>query len=837
MPNTAAQLKKELQLLVKNIPLNGKLQTYTDPSTIGTNFSILKNLRYTDTNLRGIKGMTKVNTSALTTYTKVRSGIQYFKGLTNESHVLVEAWNSALNAAKIYDNTAVIPAQGNFGSIVWNANATSPAGNFSTSPTGDLVYCNGVENVVFGGNESRRAGLVLGNQDLSNSCIGIIDSADNRATISISTTSFLYIGSLYPLSGFKVYTHTGATTATTLVVKYWAGTAYTNVSSLVDNTSVGGNTLAQTGTVTFTDTTGLATLTSVLGQVLYWYQISTNNATASTLSAYGITLTYGFTPLTDLWDGVIRTFSDCELFHAGVWTNDTVNLSAIDFNSGVATTFVNIGGGVIGDGSSYLYVSSGNERLMGINFVLGGGQINSAAATIHVQYFDGVNWQSVTGLVDNTTVGGATLAHNGNVTWTSPSFNSEKKQQILGGAVSYYYRIYTSASLSTTVYLDFVGGITAPDPLDPYLIPVQGFGRMFLINSPSKYPNQAIYSAYGTTNVFNGADSNTLTFGDTNKITAAQTMYSQFGSNLYSLMVVLKEHETWALAGTSPKDWQIYNISKRIGCIAPKTLAIMNTVFEVAPGQNRTLAIWQDAEGIYIFDGRNIQPIHLDIQDLFDEQNPNGINATLMSNSVGFVDEKFQEYHWLFAQGSSTVLNKELVFDLRRMKWYEVNRNGQNIQYGIHVNELGGDSYTYLFLDTGYMEQMENGTSFDGNSITYEFKTGDMTLLDSLGMECEVRHLRLLSVAKPSITSLINGSYFLDSNPTANKTFTMKPIDSRPNRSSFRLANNLIHLGSEGGVFHSFDFTLTPNTNHTEIFGFEPLALIALIRPTRESVY
>lgn len=308
-------------------------------------------------------------------------------------------------------------------------------------------------------------------------------------------------------------------------------------------------------------------------------------------------------------------------------------------------------------------------------------------------------------------------------------------------------------------------------------------------------------------------------------------MYSQFGSNLYNLLVVLKEHETWVLAGNGPTDWIQYNVSKRIGCVAPKTVAVLNTVFELAPGQNRILVVWQDAEGIYMFDGRNITPIHLDIQDYLDETKSYGINSAMMSKSVGFIDEKNQEYHWLFANGSSTVLNKEFVYDLRRNKWYEVNRGANaQITYGMSVNEVGGDSYTYGFLDTGYTEELESGTTFDGNSILHEFQVGDMPLLDSFAQESEVRILRLISVAKTNTTNLVQGKYYLDTNPTP-YSFTLSAKDSRPNRGTFRVANNFTRLGNEGGIFHSFYFSLTTNN---ETIGFEPLALVALVRPTRE---
>ena len=44
------------------VALDGKLMTAVDSALVGRNFKTLKNLRYTDTHVKGVKGMSKVNT-------------------------------------------------------------------------------------------------------------------------------------------------------------------------------------------------------------------------------------------------------------------------------------------------------------------------------------------------------------------------------------------------------------------------------------------------------------------------------------------------------------------------------------------------------------------------------------------------------------------------------------------------------------------------------------------------------------------------------------------------------------------------------------------------------
>lgn len=56
---------RDRQEQVIELRFDGKLITSIDPAAIGKNFQSLKNMRYTDTHIRGIAGMTKINTTEL----------------------------------------------------------------------------------------------------------------------------------------------------------------------------------------------------------------------------------------------------------------------------------------------------------------------------------------------------------------------------------------------------------------------------------------------------------------------------------------------------------------------------------------------------------------------------------------------------------------------------------------------------------------------------------------------------------------------------------------------------------------------------------------------------
>lgn len=97
------------ELIPVQIGLTGKLVTAYDSTkliatkdntTVAEYFKSLKNTRYTDNGIKGISGMTKINTSALSTHPKIRNIFQFQKAQPQENHVLVQAYNSGETESK-----------------------------------------------------------------------------------------------------------------------------------------------------------------------------------------------------------------------------------------------------------------------------------------------------------------------------------------------------------------------------------------------------------------------------------------------------------------------------------------------------------------------------------------------------------------------------------------------------------------------------------------------------------------------------------------------------------------------------------------------------------------
>jgi len=237
--------------------------------------------------------------------------------------------------------------------------------------------------------------------------------------------------------------------------------------------------------------------------------------------------------------------------------------------------------------------------------------------------------------------------------------------------------------------------------------------------------------------------------------------------------------------------------------------------FDITPGLNRTVCVWQATDGIYVFDGRTFFPIHNDIEDVFDKRNSNGINRDKIGDSIGFLDNQNKEYHWFWASGSSTTLNEEYVFDFKRKKWY-TNSRSTALQYGMEVFDTYGNSYNYGFLDTGYMERLEYGNDSDGTAITATIETGDMFLADSPMIESTIRIAKLTMGAKSTTSNNVSLYHYGDGSSTATTDArSLSPLGT----------NFVMPLKTEGlGPYTTHRFKLTMTTDD-EVTGFEPLIL------------
>jgi hypothetical protein len=280
--------------------------------------------------------------------------------------------------------------------------------------------------------------------------------------------------------------------------------------------------------------------------------------------------------------------------------------------------------------------------------------------------------------------------------------------------------------------------------------------------------NRMDFSVSNAPEVFNGNESSkfglqSLYFGGVEELTSATQIYNRFGANIFSMLFVMKDTELFILTGNGPWDFQIYPVSQTVGCPAPMTLAVAEVGFEVGRGLTRNVAMWLSHYGPMMFDGAVLSPIQ-GINNYFDPNDSDYIEWDSMSKARGWVDQTYKEYNILIPSSTGQSTNNIwLVYDLIRKKWFKKDTGAAATpQCGFNVMDVNtGEQKVYGGIDTGYMVELERGTTWnstwadttDGVGIEQDVRTGDFFPSDNIWDFCILRKLKILCKKLPSNAS------------------------------------------------------------------------------------
>ena len=617
-----------------------------------------------------------------------------------------------------------------------------------------------------------------------------------------------------PAQGAKFTVQTANGTANTLTVKEANGNNWVTLSH-TDNTDLGGASFAQTGTITWPTTINTSKPLYLQGRYGYWYQFTMTNGECEISH---VTLDCPFQPILDMWDGVFRDITRFFQFTT-VYLENTTNVLREDYDSTSAATYYAIGGLAAFSTPNNCLEVGFTEKQTGLR--IGVAVANTTAGTdMSIDFWNGTEYATVGTISDGTKAGGTiSINTTGVVSWNNNSIADETKKVVSNSPPLYYYRIRFDQAISAGARIDYVGGISAQKSISYFKFPVFAQGRVLLCADMSGDKHKAICSSKYMPQVYNGFDSVDIFYGDGGELTCGVELFSQFGSSLYSLVLMFKDNETWMMAGQDIDQWadNTFLLSSSVGCPAPQTLKTINLAADPGGGTNRSLAIWQGTNGIYMSDGRAPIPIHGDIKEFFDPAYARYINVSKIGDSVGWTDPLRMKYHWKFASGASTTLNEEWVYDIKRNKWHEVDRGtGKSLQCGVTVYDTDGNPYTYGFLDTGYMERLNYGTTFDGTAITHTVQTGDMVLNDRIGYTTRIKRIKTVMVAKSTTTNTLAVTHYGDSR-SSGQSFT-----TAVSASGQRIAISRVPQNYGDFLFHSLKYVMVTSD---ETVGFEPLAV------------
>ena len=755
-----AQVTTSKEMIEKQFAFDGEWIPDHDPSKIGeSNFAQLDNLRYTDQGISVIEGYDAITTNPINaTYKYPSSGIQMRTPFTTGSYIIVQCWNAAETASRIYVNTTTPPTASDFETDpIYTPDADGQQARFATLPRG-VGYCNEIESCVWEGDEAYAGSVILTDAATGLSLANPRDFSSemsNRLTTSaeimgvLATARQYLIGTTRPAQAFYIEIETAnATNPTTLAVEEWSSNTWTTVTTIVDGTKTGAISHATSGWITFDSTVATANAVYLENTMLYYYRITISDGTCEISR---ILADMPFQECVDIWDGVYRTciaaFALVNTVGPGDYTLEINEPSNIDFPIGMRI------GQFFTDAGDLIHFCF-EEPQTALDVKMMAEVVNTNASNAVIKYWDGDSWEAVAGLIDGTKVATETLGQSGTLTW-SPVARGLEKQHERYGITGYWYQLTTSAALSgadsEAILIDFIQGVPTPRPVYGMRFPARFQGRMFRgCDVQADELNALDYTASATIDVHNGLDTSDrgqrIYVGGPEELMAATPIYNRFGSSIYETLLIFKQSETHLLWGTNPGDFKLFQISQSYGCPAPLTLASAEMGYEMAEGAFRNIAIWLSYRGPVIFDGAVIIPIR-GIDLYFDPRKTDTvINDTYMQDSFAWFDPFWMEYNLVIPSGDATRPDTQLVYDLLRKRWWKCVYDGGSDdlpQFGFIAKDDAGSVYPYLIRDDGHMLRFGFGTDWDGNDLVHRVKTADLFPSGSIWHETKIVEFKL----------------------------------------------------------------------------------------------
>jgi hypothetical protein len=799
---------EDVNELEREFLFDGAMILDDDAISIGlNNYADLQNLRYTNKGLEGVQGYSQINTTAITTYTALRSGIQFVKRVNGKSvsHILVQSYNAGLTASQVFQNTAGdadndsdVPAQRDFDGTALHVDSSNALlGRFALGPDGTVVYCNGEEAYIWGSDEHRVAGVInfddVGttfSYDFTERLSNTFTGASNLATLVRRDTTneiYLYIGSTRPLQGIKFYVNTANTSVSTSTVEYWASGGWSAVGGFSDGTASGGITLAQTGTMSFTSTASVADPTIIDERYLYWYRViaGATGTPDATIVLEHITVDAPFQSMVDIWDGTERNpiAFHIEQVNNGKLLDFTLEVQSPSFSASPIAANMTL----VRTANNDVWYVGFEERMTAIRYRMVADFPNDDASSLTVDYWNGTAWVAVSDLVDGTSNGGNSLGSSGLVTWTAPAVTSEFDQELFGFRGYFYRHSLDDQGFSEEpdVLLDVVTGIPAPkytkdNSINGYKFPLTYRGRVLLCGRPlSNEGNRIDYTAIGSPDVHNGFDSSdqgkSMFVGDHEDLTAGIELFNRFGDIITLQAVITKARQTWILIGSRPGDFQLFPVSETVGCPCPLTMDRADVSFSVDTSAVRNIALWVSYKGPMMFDGGVLSPMRFEQSDgsvssidpYFDPNDSRYVTVSALEHARGWFDPTYSEYNILLPTGAAAgndLADVWLCCDLQRRKWFRKVPATNYPQMGFRVVDNTGGQYVYAGIDTGRMMRLENSNAWDGTNIVHTLQTSDMLLTGSIWDETLLRYVRATILTESgdadsvSLTHAANGS-------------------------------------------------------------------------------
>jgi len=372
------------------------------------------------------------------------------------------------------------------------------------------------------------------------------------------------------------------------------------------------------------------------------------------------------------------------------------------------------------------------ERVRRIIFYVAAAGKNTADVSIStVKYHNTLGTATTVGdFTDTTETSDATMSQKGYVEWVPPDEGQEKPLKIGGDDVPWYwYEITFDASLGATTYVYYIEGVPVPESID-YSYGCFGWKRRAWQIAPYNRENQVRYSAQNMPNVFNGADSGYIEFGE-RPLRAAAPFYNE--------TVLFADTEMWMLQGSNPSDFGRLRLSAQIGTCSPQSVITIET--GVSVGESiKNVTVWMFYDGIWLFDGVRVMKISApDIDSFFDPDHDDYINPTYLDQCYATYHHDTQcAYFVVYSGSSATTPTKVIVLHFPTLwygilDYYDEFSTIDSVWNNKYYLVGGGHSTGFQYLlDTGVTDTDSSGTA---RAVTAFVVTRDMFMSYSEGMK------------------------------------------------------------------------------------------------------
>jgi len=567
---------------------------------------------------------------------------------------------------------------------------------------------------------------------------------------------------------------------------------------------LGTKTLAQDGTISWTRSTS-DDLYSYRGIQGFAYKLSWSGALSGIVELVSAECIQAATRMTNKWNGEISWVSGCRYYKAaapeyqeclGQITNEAVS------------TYIDISEGPIGN---FLYFKTPEPATM---FMLGivTDYGNTADAQVdQIEYWNGSSWIVISTNIEDTTLddaGDSSFSQTGKISFDGAVATPERMTFQGDPLPGYWYRISWDAALSTDVRIYAVGYGSYPDSLPAYKGCVEFKNRLLVWGDP-EFPNRLRYSARGNPFCFTGPDSGyTDAFGSLDEILCAVKFYNE--------LIVFKKRAVWLLEGESPGTFGMLKITDKVGLASPKSVQVAEVGFPSAHrDEPMTIAIWQDVDGVYTFDGRKTKKESYPVDNYFNPEKTEVISAASIRSLQAFADPINNEYHLLLP-------SVELVFNYVTAEWYPAWEREIVLATGIDFRANNNRHYTYGASANGWIMQLEADTA-DKSTANADVAIEHKLVTRAIGYENTERFIRftlrrLLAELKARAAGSITTKTFKDLATTGVAQATPQAMTMV--NTGYDIVVPVVTMSIENIRCFQIEFSLAVADQEMEIHGF-----------------